>query len=150
MASLSRLLLLTFSSLLISCANMEHLPASYQGPVATIEQTVRTDSEKRNCGFVLAIDDKDYKMSDVSKLKRVFNVEPGKHRLLLRGHVVYLMEIRNFVPTPHAEGWVDVHLVAGKKYQVQTKHDKAGTSVWLSDAESGEPVSPVIAPTPRR
>src|SRR5688500_3252241 len=124
MTSLSRLgLMAAASSLLLSCTTIEHLPETYQGPVATIEQTVRTDSEKRNCGFVLADDDKDYKRSDVSKLKRGVNVQAGRHRLLLRGRVIYLIEIRNIIPPPHCEGWVDVNLTAGKKYRVETKHD---------------------------
>lgn len=147
MSSLSRLgLVAVASSLLLSCANTEHLPPSYPGPVATIDQTVRTDFEKRNCGFVLAIDDKTYTFSGVSTLKPVVKVEAGRHRLLLRGHVVYLAELRNFAPSPHAEGWVNVNLAAGKRYLVQTSHDGAGTSVWLSDAETGHPVSPVIPP----
>ena len=129
---------------LSSCMSVEHLPPSYQGPVATIDQTIRIDGEKRNCGFVLAVDDKKYEFSGVSNLKPVFKVESGKHRLLLRGHVVYLMEIRNFNPPPHAEGWVEVDLVAGKSYRVMTETDQAGTRVWLSDAENSQPVSPVI------
>ncbi len=137
--------LILASGILTSCAtNMEHLPPSYQGPVATIDQTVSTDSEKRNCGFVLAVDSKRYQFSDVSKLKDVFRVEAGPHKLLLRGHVVYLMEIRNFFAPAHSQGWVDVTLKAGHQYIVQTKTDKSGTSVWLFDASSGQIASPVV------
>ncbi|MES2596955.1 MAG: hypothetical protein V4662_16545 [Verrucomicrobiota bacterium] len=137
--------LLAFGSL-TSCVSVDHLAPTYQGPVATIDQKVIVDSEKRNCGFVLAVDDKRYAFSDVSKLKDVFNVEPGRHRLLLRGHVVYLMELRNFSPSPHSQGWVDVTLQPAHRYRVQTRTDAAGTSVWLVDETSGHPASPVIAP----
>lgn len=116
----------------------------YQGPIATIDQTIRVDHEKRNCGFVLAVDDKKYEFSGVSNLKPIFKLPAGKHRLLLRGHVVFLMELLNFNPPPHAEGWVEVNLENGKHYRVLTQTDQAGTSVWLSDAETGKPVSPVI------
>jgi hypothetical protein len=44
---------LLLASTLSSCMSVDHLPPSYQGPVATIDQSIRIDGEKRNCGFVL-------------------------------------------------------------------------------------------------
>jgi hypothetical protein len=127
--------------------NMKHLPDSFEGPVATIDQTTVIDDEKNNCGFVLAVDDKEYDFSGVSLLGPVFRSEPGKHRLLLRGHVVYFSELRNLSSPPHAEGWVEVNLISGKRYRVMTETDESGSRVWLSDAETGAAVSPIISPT---
>ena len=109
------------------------------------------DSEKRNCGMVLAIDNKSYNMAGlgVSSLKDVFRIEAGTHRLLLRGHVVYLSELRNLAKQSYAEDWVSVQLKEGGRYAVKTRTDASGTSVWLAESETDRAICPVIRPNKR-
>ncbi|MBK8095333.1 MAG: hypothetical protein IPK32_26020 [Verrucomicrobiaceae bacterium] len=136
---------------LSSCGNLNHLPSSYKGPTATIFQAPMKDSEKRNCGMVLAIDNKNYNMAGlgVSSLKDSFRIEAGTHRLLLRGHVVYFSELRNLAKQSYAEDWVTVRLKEGGRYVVKTRTDASGTSVWLEESEFERVISPVVRPNKR-
>jgi hypothetical protein len=152
MFSLFHLIALSLAAcFLTSCANLNHLPGSYKGPTATIFQAPMNDFEKRNCGMILAIDDKKYNMAGmgVSSLKDVIRIEAGTHRLLLRGHVVYLSELRNLAKQSYAEDWVSVQLKDGGRYAVKTRTDATGTSVWLVESETDRPVSPIIRPNKR-
>lgn len=135
--------------LLSSCTSVTHLAPGYQGPTASIDQTERPDEEKRNYAQVLAIDDKKYEFWDMSTLKPVFEVEAGKHRLLLRGSVVFFFELLNLAPPPHSEGWVDVNLSADQTYRVVSQTGFLGTSVWIEEAGTGKKVSRIVPPNPR-
>ena len=116
-------------------------PPAEAGPSATIRQQTVVDYEKKNCFMVLGIDGKDYSLAGASRLKETFQLPARPARLRLRAHVIYFAEIRNIVPPPHADGWVDVQLLPGHQYQVKGITTAAGSRVWLQDVSTGEIVS---------
>jgi len=157
--------ILTSLSLLlfvVGCATPEPAPV-FTGPTAFISDSViPEDSMRGQVFYVDAIDGKrvdsaaqetrrssagkGLSLSLWSKLRQV-EVRPMRLTLVgshITGAPIHELASRAAGTFFSVEGNVTFTPVAGKKYVVKGELKKSGSSVWLADEETQQPVTPII------
>jgi len=142
------------------CATYQPVPAGYAGPTATLADSAKSeDSTKAQMFVVLEIDENRIQNSigataqanygrgfslGTKVIERAVPIRPMKLKLRathVTGAPIHQLFSQAAGTFFSVEGIVDFVPVSGKRYVVAGELKREGSSVWVADAETSQPVT---------